>query len=48
MIARCKPRPSRRQISHKIIVCAKDSRVVYLANGFELNSLTRLNLFHMN
>lgn len=46
--ARCKPRPSCRQISHKIIVCVKDSRVVYLANGFELNSLTRLNSFHMN
>lgn len=48
MIARCKPRPSHRQISHKIIVCVKDSHVVYLANGFELNSLTCLNSFHMN
>lgn len=48
IIARCKPRPSRRQISHKIIVCVRDSRAVYLANGFEFNSLTRLNSFHVN
>lgn len=26
----------------------KDSRAVYLANGFEFNSLTRLNSFYVN